>query len=61
MACVCVFVCVCVCRLVDFSAVEGVVREVTETVTKRRQVNVGTVQHALFSNKLRTAIPQVSW
>lgn len=45
--------------LVDFNAVEGLVRELTETVTKRRQVSVGTVQHALLSNKLRTAIPQV--
>ncbi|XP_071536971.1 syntaxin-8 isoform X2 [Panulirus ornatus] len=34
------------------------VREVTETVTKRRQFSVGTVQHALLTNKLRTSIPQ---
>ncbi|XP_050690492.1 syntaxin-8-like [Eriocheir sinensis] len=45
--------------LTDYSTVEGVVRDVTETVTKRRQAGVGTVQHALLSNKLRTAIPQV--
>lgn len=57
--CLGVRLCGCVCRLVDFNAVEGLVRELTESVTKRRQVPVGTVQHALLSNKLRTAIPQV--
>ncbi|XP_045587447.2 syntaxin-8 isoform X2 [Procambarus clarkii] len=45
-------------RLVDYGHIEQLVREVTETVTLRRQASVGTVQHALLSNKLRTSIPQ---
>lgn len=45
--------------MVDYGATEGAVREVTETVQQRRQAGVGTVQHALLSNKLRTFIPQV--
>ncbi|XP_042216696.1 syntaxin-8-like [Homarus americanus] len=45
--------------LVDYGHIEQLVREVTETVTQRRQTFVGTVEHALLSNKLRNSIPQV--
>lgn len=45
--------------LVDCGNIEQLVREVTESVTQRRQASVGTIQHALLSNKLRISIPQV--